>query len=566
MKNAAIFTLLFGIQLSGVAQVTAYKAPENLKYSQANPGLFLDDWEARTMRPIKKFKPRNQTSEIPSVHVTLYGNDTITKVSKHIFSNNANSWMGKPSEPMMQHLLDLEMGALRFPGGDFSNEYFFDAMTQADMPPNTPDTIYFEKCGWKEFSIPFTGADDQGWRLNPQGYYDLLRELKIGGSICVNYSYARYNTAPTREQRVNEAADYAAKWVREVNKKQRLGVKFWEIGNENLGIWEAGYHVPGLGVISGKEYGEDIATFAQKMKEVDPTIKIGAYVYEDAPEHGFDDDKVMFNWNRSLLPEVLDHADYLIMHSYFTPYGKPVTAEQMWSYTDKIPGFVDQIYGDIERYTDKNPTDFPIVVTEFNTFSNAKVNEAPYCSNVSHAAGVFFTLTLGKFIQHGFGQTMMWDLINGFAEGDDHGMFAAHEADVPMHNPHPSFFNYYYFKNYFGDVMIKSEVSSDNLEVFASKFESGQSGTIIVNKTDKTEYVEIDFKDFDPGKRYFWYTLENPEPWSRKVLINGNESDANAGGPVNYKMIKPLSSELVNGKMVFTAPAYSANFIIIENK
>ena len=64
---------------------------------------------------------------------------------------------------------------------------------------------------------------------------------------------------------MNDAAEYAAAWVHEVNIKNQLGIKFWEIGNENWGKWQAGYNVKERGIIDPKKYGQHCRIFIEKM-------------------------------------------------------------------------------------------------------------------------------------------------------------------------------------------------------------------------------------------------------------------------------------------------------------
>ena len=54
--------------------------------------------------------------------------------------------------------------------------------------------------------------------------------------ITVNYGYARYGTGINP---VARAAHLAADWVRYDNGR----TKYWEVGNENFGDWEAGYRI-----------------------------------------------------------------------------------------------------------------------------------------------------------------------------------------------------------------------------------------------------------------------------------------------------------------------------------
>ena len=43
-----------------------------------------------------------------------------------------------------------------------------------------------------------------------------------------------------------------ASWVYDVNIKRNLNIKFWEIGNEIGGKWQAGYNVKKRGIIDPK--------------------------------------------------------------------------------------------------------------------------------------------------------------------------------------------------------------------------------------------------------------------------------------------------------------------------
>ena len=83
----------------------------------------------------------------------------------------------------------------------------------------------------------------------------------------------------------------------------------------------------------------------------------------------------------------------------------------------------------------------------------------------------------------------------------------------------------YYFQKYFGDQMVGSGlVGNPDIITYASTFASGQAGIVVVNKGTATETVKVNFQNFFPGERYYWYTLtgsnDNGE-FSRKVLVNG---------------------------------------------
>jgi hypothetical protein len=125
----------------------------------------------------------------------------------------------------------------------------------------------------------------------------------------------------------------------------------------------------------------------------------------------------------------------------------------------------------------------------------------------------------------------------------------------------------YYFQKYFGDQMISSSISgSSQIMSYASTFTSGQIGIAIVNKSTTAQTVGVNFQNFVPGTRYYWYTLsgsnDNGE-FSHKVSVNGVPATYASGGPSDYATIKP-NSALCNNDVKVTVPDRSAVFILIE--
>ena len=55
-------------------------------------------------------------------------------------------------------------------------------------------------------------------------------------------------------------------------------------------------------------YIDDLRVFIKKMKAVDPTIKIGVVGYQKPKSNKY----VTKNWNKEVLPEIIDVADFYI--------------------------------------------------------------------------------------------------------------------------------------------------------------------------------------------------------------------------------------------------------------
>ena len=112
--------------------------------------------------------------------------------------------------------------------------------------------------------------DGSGWRISPDDFANTLIQTNSKGIIAVNASYAIYGTAPNP---IEVAAGYAADFVRHMNNDLNANIKYWEVGNENYGPWQAGYSVNG-NQITGSDYGTIFNVFVDSMKAADPSIKL----------------------------------------------------------------------------------------------------------------------------------------------------------------------------------------------------------------------------------------------------------------------------------------------------
>ena len=61
-------------------------------FAQDSQGFFLDDFSKKNAI-IPPYQDINQPHSLPTVHITVNFNDTIAKVSKYIYGNNANIYM-----------------------------------------------------------------------------------------------------------------------------------------------------------------------------------------------------------------------------------------------------------------------------------------------------------------------------------------------------------------------------------------------------------------------------------------------------------------------------------------
>jgi alpha-L-arabinofuranosidase len=148
---------------------------------------------------------------------------------------------------LVDALKEMGAGHLRFPGGEKSDFHLF------SKPPY--DKPMPQVYGWYK-------GQTEGYRV--MDFDSFMEKAKAVGAlphIVVGYdSFER--TGITKEQYLENAVE----WVRYANIVKGYGIIYWEIGNEN---WHNRTGEAG-------ELAEVVCRFSKAMKQVDPSIKIGA--------------------------------------------------------------------------------------------------------------------------------------------------------------------------------------------------------------------------------------------------------------------------------------------------
>jgi hypothetical protein len=525
-------------------------------------GFFLDDWQ-----------PKNFTvpsfTDVPvppsgGYTVIVDRSSIITKVPRSLFGNNSNIWMTQivTETPLMDHITTIHPHVIRFPGGSISDVFFWNA--QPNIPPADAPAQLVQANGSSVAAGYWFGKNTGSWTFSVDNYYSMLQQTGNQGLITINYGYARYGKSANP---VATAAHMAADWVRYDNGR----TKYWEIGNENYGDWEAGYRIKLADnqdgqseFLSGQLYALHFRVFADSMRkaatELGKTIYIGAVTSESAPQAWWT--STAANWNTGLLGNVNNSPDYYVVHNYYTPYNTNSNAADILNTatveTKKMMDYVKQ------TFQATGATQKPVALDEWNIFAiNSK-------QPVSHINGLHADLLLGEALRNKFGLTARWDMANGWDNGNDHGMFnMGDEPDgVPKWSPRPAYYHMYFFQKFLGDRMVTSTSSTIDIESFASSYTSGEVGLALINKSTSDKTVEVTVKNFRKGTRFYWYTLtgagDNGE-FSRKVVVNGEVSTNAAGGPANYKTLSARGASTSGGIRV-VVPARAAVFMVIDKQ
>jgi hypothetical protein len=513
-----------------------------------NPNCFLEDFAPKKATiPISVIA--SKTTATPTVIVTLSA-DTLGKISKYVFGNAIAAWMGNNTDNpvFVKNVQTLNPSLIRFPGGSWGDIFFWNG-----NPTDVPDSIYDGTTGKKTKFYPISGKND--WPTTTDNYYKLRQQTGSQGLITINYGYARYGLS---SKPAVQAAHLAAEWVR----YDKGRTKFWEIGNENGGPWEAGWMIDiktnkdgQPKTITGQLYGQHCKMIADSMRAA--AAKIGAKIYIGGQVLHYDGttswNNVDKTWNLGFFKEIGDGVDFYVMHNYF---GTAATVDNLLSVAQTEPKKnIDFIRQDISS---KKAYPKPVALTEYNMNSNS----ANTTMGTSYINGIQATILFNELIKNNFGLGARWLL----ASGAD-GMLYQGDNSSLLWQPRPDFYYAYYQQKFTGDHVISATSNNTTILAYASRFASGETGVVIVNKGKTAQIVKIDTKSIGVGNQYYNYSLtggtDNGD-FSLYVTVNGVSPTGTQWGPRQNLESIPASALSIDDAITVNSPGRSVQYIMIE--
>jgi hypothetical protein len=513
-----------------------------------NKNCFLEDFAPKNAT-LPTSVVANKTTSAPTVTVTLTA-DTLGKISKYVFGNAIAVWVGNNTDnaTFVKNTKLLNPSLIRFPGGSWSNIFFWNG-----RPTDLPDSIYDGTTGKKGLFYSISGKNE--WSTTTDNYYKLRQQTGSQGLITVNYGYARYGLSANP---VAQAAHLAAQWVR----YDKGRTKFWEIGNENAGPWEAGWMIDTKTnkdgqpkIITGQLYGQHCKVIADSMRAA--AVEVGAKIYIGVQVLHYDGttswNSVDKTWNAGVLKEIGDAADFYVMHNYF---GNDAIAENLLSVAVTDPkkniSFIQQ---DI---INKKAFSKPVALTEYNMNSNS----ANATMGRSYINGMQATILFNEMIKNKFGLGARWLLVTG-----EDGMFYDGSNKSLQWQPRPDFYYAYYQQKFTGDHVIPATTNNSTVLAYASRFASGETGVVIVNKAKTAQIVKIDPKNIGVGNQYYNYSLtggtDNGD-FSLFVSVNGVKPTGTQWGPRESLETIPASAYPIDDAITLNVPGRSVQFIMVE--
>ena len=515
--------------------------------SQEN--FFLDDWNPLTADSFERI-PADSFSFVPESIINIDFAETAFKISPYLSGYNqpafrtvSRRFYDQPE--LVRHIRNIKPQLIRYPGGTAAMSFFWDK-SRFQLP--LPDAPNYYRNGELMNNFGYGVSDNDIFTLD--SYYHLLDSIEsMSGIMVVNYGYARYGLS---EDPVAKASKYAADWVRHDNGRTR----FWEIGNELDGLWTPGHQIdisrnkdgqPEF--LDGLTYARHFRVFVDSMRtaadETGAAIKIGAVLTHRSG-----------SWNRQFLENASDVADFLIVHNYYGSEGENDDPMKLIEQAGNLATIKQELDEVVSNFSSRP---LPIVLTEWNT---RDVQTTGMCIN-----GLSNIFALKNIIESGYSLACRHTLIQNIPRGLIHLYDPRHNEGLENWQPRATFFYYYYLQKFLGDTYYTSQVSgSEKLEVMASTFSSGQAGLVILNKSEHTQKLALNMRNFIIGPYYSWYTLspENYDPYSSKVVVNGQTNQPYpGGGPLNYEEL-PAFTLPYNGVAKMEIPPYSVVYMMLD--
>lgn len=320
----------------------------------------------------------------------------------------------------------------------------------------------------------------------------------------------------------------AASWVNYANLQMGYGIKYWQVGNEQDGIWECG------GPTNAKDYAYRFIEFYNAMRAVDPAILVTGPVVGGPYDSSNAYDGLPFI--QSFLLELqtlgatgdLGALDY---HWYPWNYGNTATAVEI-NTSSQVAAFASSL-NSWETTAGVN-ANIPVIMSEFNISPATPIlmNQLP--------TGLWLANWLGEFIHYfgSHGNTNLWDTLNGtavtLAAGDQGYLQTA--AGAYQYQPRA---NYWAMQMMTNDWAINADTNAHQL-ISTSVAPANGASTLLAayldNRPDNVSSLMVVNKD--PSNSYItWIT---GLPFTPNVTANtwtfssANYVWTSSGSPATY--------------------------------
>ena len=444
-----------------------------------------------------------------TANITVNASSAGRVVDERLFGVNSTAWDSVLGTAQTESLLQTAgIRAIRLPGGSLSDEYHWrtntnldhatiaapwtwaagfnkSALLTSDLGANAIVTVNYgtgtpqEAAAWVAYANFSTTAGTDvpiGMDIPAPGTAALPTPGPFDWQTARAWANLRAAAPLTTDDGMN--------FLR-LGRTAPFAFKYWEVGNENYGSWESDLQSPQWNPVT---YATRAATYIQKMRSVDASIKVGVVVVTG---------NQYSNWTSMMLGQLNTlgvRPDFVIYHRYDgapnqEDDAKLLQAATTWqSDADNLRAQVNTAFGS------PNAANIEIVVTENNSvYSN------PGKQSTSLVNGLYLADSIAHVMKTEIKGVMWWDLRNGppattnnaatlygWRTYGDYGIISTQAAggSSSSYETYPTYYAFELLK-YFargGDTVIAA--SSDNalLTAFAVHRADNSYGLMVLNK------------------------------------------------------------------------------------
>jgi alpha-N-arabinofuranosidase len=263
-----------------------------------------------------------------------------------LLPDQAKQTTGLLKRDVFQMTKDLNSGIMRLGGNYISLYHWEDFVGPTFLRPNFINEAW-EQAGQVH---KYFGTDE---------FIALCKQLGVEPQICVNMGTGTPEEAADWVEYCNGDLGTTMGALRASHGyPEPYGVKYWEVGNEMYGPWQAG-------VCTAEQYADLYVQFAGAMKIKDASILLlGCGTARDSLAPG---------WNQKVLARAGKAMDFFTLHMYqgqnFFPIDARTPSEARFKAITAFPEMARSLFGEIENVIRNNEelAHLKIAVTEWNT-------------------------------------------------------------------------------------------------------------------------------------------------------------------------------------------------------
>lgn len=352
---------------------------------------------------------------------------------------NTASWDTNFVDPAISTDLNAaHTGLIRYPGGSWADEYFW----QTNTAKSQTQPVDFAQYSSQVDSIS-------------------------GGQKFVTVNYG------------SDTAASAGAWAKQAATTPGQGVSLWEIGNENYGSWETDNHT---GAHTAASYASNGLAYMQAIKAADPKAQV-CYDYGMdgglAPGSGVDNWQ---SWNSTILQADAADIDCADVHWYPINGVPTESVQSIMELVDNIPAAAAEVKSTLSTYDPKAY----FVVGETNMSQTANEwNEEP-------VGALFAAANALEWLSFGAQSVDWWDVHNYGSQTADFGMFSSATTGEPaMDTPYAPYYGYELASKLAvsGAKVSTLNVATPNIYGYSSSAPGGSYSVLLANADPSNAYT-----------------------------------------------------------------------------